>query len=529
MTNRNGNSTSRIRSLIIRGPAVLLAVGVASFVGVIGSPNLAGASTASAVHTSIHHGAVRHAHALRPSFFNAGRVNLADRSSAEARPSSAPSVTPPPTLYVNGSTGNDVGSCRLESNPCLTIDYAITEAPTSAIIDVAAGTYAEQLVDSAKKLSIVGASESGTIIEPTSLTTSDTDPDDSSVPIYAIVDAQPGTKVKLSNLTIDGEGATNQFDGCQDNFVGVYYHNAKGKLSNVDVENIVLPQADFGCQDGLAVYAASAAGSTTKVKMNSVTVTNYDKNGITCDDAGTTCTISDSTVTGIGSTGLIGQNGIQGYGAHTVTLTDDNVTENTYSGPSYVATGVLLYDNVTSTVTGTTTDSDDVGIYAGNDGGGPSITTIDISGSTASDATYVNQAGGVGMAIDSGTAGSIENNTLMDDPGDGLGLYSASGMTVSGNTAEDSYDGIYIGGPGSAGTKSKNNMVASNTASSNTNDGIHVDTDTSANTFTSNTADSNLNYDYQDASTGGRTAGTANTWSHDSCTPASDSQPEGLC
>jgi parallel beta-helix repeat protein len=117
----------------------------------------------------------------------------------------------------------------------------------------------------------------------------------------------------------------------------------------------------------------------------------------------------------------------------------------------------------------------------------------------------------------------------MNDPGDGLALYSASDMTVSGNTAEDNYDGIYIGGPGSAGTKSKGNTVSSNTASSNTNDGIHADTDTSANSFTSNTAASNINYDYQDASTGTRTAGTANTWSHDSCTPASDSQPEGLC
>jgi parallel beta-helix repeat protein len=431
---------------------------------------------------------------------------------------------------VNGSTGQNIGSCRLETNPCLTISYAILVAPRAAVIDVAEGTYAEQLVDSARqKLTIVGAGEGSTIIEPTSLATSDTDPDSSSSPVYAIVDAQPGSKVKLEDLTIDGENASSQFTGCADDFVGVYYHNAKGKMTDVTVENIELPESLFGCQDGLGIYAAAAAGSTTTVKMSSVTVTSYQKNGITCDDAGTTCKISDSTVTGIGSTGLIGQNGIQGYGAKSITLTDDTVSDNTYSGPSYVATGLFLYDNATTTASDVIADSDDVGIYAGNDGGGPAGATVTISDCTASDATDVNGEGGLGMGVDSATAGTVEDNMLMDDPGGGLALWGAEDLTVSGNTADGGYDGIYVGGPGSVNARSTGNTVESNTTSDNSDDGIHADTDTSGNRFTSNTAASNIYYDFQDASTGSGTARTDNTWSMNSCTPALDSSPEGLC
>ena len=251
---------------------------------------------------------------LHPSLFNAGRVGNPTRAAAAhttrsiartAAHSNVRETTPTPTLYVNAGTGVNTGSCRLETHPCLTIDYAISVAPAAAVIDVATGTYAEQVVDSAQqKLTIVGNGVGNTIIDPTSLSTTDPDPTIRSIPVYAIVDAQPGSKVKLEDLTINGAGATNQFT-CGNNFVGVYYHDAKGKMTNVDVENIELPEADFGCQGGLAIYATSDASKTTKVTMNSVTVTNYDKNGITCDDAGTTCKINNSTVTGLGSTGLI--------------------------------------------------------------------------------------------------------------------------------------------------------------------------------------------------------------------------------
>ncbi len=218
-------------------------------------------------------------------------------------------------LYV-ATTGSDTSNtCTVSTSPCLTIGHALSEAASGSKIEVAAGNYAEQLVID-KSVKIIGSANKSnpTVIEPLSLPTSDTDTD-SSQPQYAIVDVTSGAKAKLTNLIINGDMTESQFNGCGNDFVGVYYHDASGSMTGDSVTNIELPQADFGCQDGLGVYVASDAGDTSKVSMSEDSVTAYDKNGITCDDVGTTCSITGSTVTGIGPTGLIGQNGIQFYDA----------------------------------------------------------------------------------------------------------------------------------------------------------------------------------------------------------------------
>lgn len=529
MNIRSPESRNRSKRLSYKVPALLLCIGVISLVGTLGAPDIAGAAAnhgAVKVHKVVGLRSVTHRGVLRPSIFDARHLRHESRTVA-ARSAAVPAITP--TLYVNATTGANVGSCRLQAHPCLTIGYAVSVAPSSANIDVANGTYAEQVVDSASKsLNIVGASEASTIIEPSSVPLSDTDTDSSTLQ-YAIVDAQPGSTVNLSNLTIDGEAATNSFTDCSKDFVGVYYHDAKGAMTDVTVENIVLSQALFGCQDGLGIYAASDPSTTTQVTMSTVAVPNYDKNGITCDDSGTTCTISNSTVTGIGCTGLIAQNGIQGYDAASLTLTSDLITGNCYSGPSVISTGILFIDDAASTATSVTANTDDVGIYDLNDGAGPPTEAFSIMHSTASDATFANGLGGVGIVVDSAVSGTIESDTMKSDPGDGVALYGVSNMTVKSNKAKNDLDGIYIGGPGSVGANSTANTVKLNKVSNNSGDGIYADTDALSNSFTSNTGKNDLNYSYQDFSVGAHTAGTANTWTTNSCTPAGDSSPEGLC
>jgi hypothetical protein len=79
------------------------------------------------------------------------------------------------------------------------------------------------------------------------------------------------------------------------------------------------------------------------VRVTNSTVTGYGKNGITCNEAGTDCHILGNTVTGVGPTGTIGQNGIQlGFGAHGAVLLNQ-VAGNFYTGTGWVACGVLLY------------------------------------------------------------------------------------------------------------------------------------------------------------------------------------------
>lgn len=519
------------RSGIMRSPVVLAAVGTVSLIGTLGLSGIAGAQTPKANHSASH--PAEHARPIHLSPFGAGRVSgrrdVASFGGAHSSP-----AAPSGTLYVNEKTGKDTGTCRLQSHPCKTIDYAISVAPASAVIKVADGTYPETVAvtTGGQDITIEGASEQKTVIKPTSVTASYSD-SDSSDPVYPIVYAAPTTTLKIEDLTVNGTGARASVTGGE-NYTGVYYHDSSGALTDVTVTGIELPSNDFGDQDGMAIYADSDSSGTTSVTMTSVTVNKYDKNGITCDDAATTCTIKKSTVTGIGATDLIAQNGIQGYDALKVVLSKDTVTGNTYITPSgqqgYDACGILLIDNATSNVKSTTADSDDIGIYAQNDGGSSSSTVaISISKSTASDATNESGYGGLGIGVDSILTGTLSGDTTSGDDGDGVALYGASGVTVENGTADHGYDGIYVGGEGTNGLGSTDNTIEGNVTSNNSDDGILADTDTSSNTFTGNTADTNTTYDYQDLSTGSGTAGTANTWSGNTCSPAHDSSPEGLC
>jgi parallel beta-helix repeat protein len=434
------------------------------------------------------------------------------------------------TLYVNAVSGHDTGTCRLSNHPCQTIAYALTQATNNSTIDVAAGSYPQQLVITSN-VSISGpTSGSPAVINPTTLATSDTDTDSSEVQ-DAIVDVKSGADVKLKHLTVDGSAAQGQFTGCGVNYVGVYYHDASGSMANDTIKDVELAPVDFGCQDGLGVYVNSDAGDTSNVTMTKDIVNSYDKNGITCDDAGTTCSISGSTVTGIGSTGLIAQNGIQLFDAAQGTIADDTVSANSYSGggAGNSATGLLLYDIGALSVTDDTLSANDVNAYLGSDGTGPTEGTWTISGNTITGATD-NVAGGEsgygdGIQLDSNTnTVSITDNTVTGSAENGIALFSTTGTQVTGNTTNNNgADGIYVGGPGSAvTTAATDNTVLDNTANKNGQDGILADTLSATNTFTGNHLKKNVRFDMEDA-------GSSNRWSDDTCKPANDSNPAGLC
>jgi parallel beta-helix repeat protein len=303
-------------------------------------------------------------------------------------------------------------------------------------------------------------------------------------------------------------------------------------LQKVAVTDIELPPADFGCQDGLGVYVASDSGDTSSVTMSGLTVKSYDKNGVTCDDAGTTCTLAGSHITGIGKTGLIAQNGFQGYDAASVTLTNDTVSHNSYSGggAGNAATGLLVFDVGTVSASGNFLSANDVNGYFGDDGTGPSAGTWNVFGNTVTGATDNVSGGeaGYGDGIDLDSTSNpvtISGNTVTKSAEYGIALTGASDATVSGNTVTGNHsDGIYVGGSGSAtgATDSHGNTISSNTASSNKADGIFADTDSSGNVFQTNTANYNIRYDLEDA-------GSSNSWTGNMCRPAHDSSPAGLC
>ncbi len=444
----------------------------------------------------------------------------------------APASAASPNLYVAAGGTDSGNTCRLHSHPCGTISHALTQAPSGSTINVGAGTFTQPL-QITQSVNIIGTVQNGanaTIIRPNA-TVSDTDAQnfEGLTTDSVLVDVTSGATANLTNLVINGgkEGPT--FTTCgTPNFVGLYYHNASGTVTNVTVTKVQLPTADFGCQSGDAVYVTTDAGSSTPSSVAFVhdTVTLYDKNGITCRYANTACTVTDSVIQGIGPTGLIGQNGIEiAFGGPSALITDNTITGNSYTGQTgqspagNSASGILVFDAASTTVSGNTLSGNDVNISASADGsavrGG-----WDISGNTA---------GGATDNLGSSVGGPMEGNQY----GDGIQLYGVNGdtnvTTVSNNTTNGNYEyGISLFG--TAHVTVSNNQTNSNYT------GIYVDSASGANTFTGNVAKHNLAYDYQDTSTGGGDSGTADAWvptttrgPANTCKPPLDSAPEGLC
>ena len=463
------------------------------------------------------------------------------------------SASSPSTTYVATTGNNTSNSCTSASTPCQTISYALTKTPAGGTVSVAAGTYAEQ-VTITKNVSIVGAGAASTVIEPSTLSLFDADTD-SAQPQYYVVDVAPGvTSATLASLSVNGSAASSFFTGCGQDFVGVYYHDASGVLANVNVTGIQLPVSLFGCQQGLGIYVATDGGSASpsKVTIQDVNVSNYDKNGITCDDAGTVCSISNSVITGIGATTLIAQNGIQVFGA-SAQITGNTVTANNYTvpsgGPIYSADGILVINAGNLSILGNhvsaNNDNIDVLESAGEALNGnvvvpqwdPTpgpwvIADNSVTGAVLGSVAFGNELGD-GIEVDSVTSNvTVTANSVTGNQEYGIALFGAKGVNVSLNTVQANGYGAYVGGPGTQNYFNATQAVASNENSFSANllqanqVGIYVASGSSSNRFLLNSATKNTTTDVVDGSTGSGSKGTGNSWFLTAC---STSTPTGLC
>jgi nitrous oxidase accessory protein NosD len=451
-------------------------------------------------------------------------------------------------LYVNGSGGHDTGACSAPSSACAHISYALTQAGAGGTIKVSAGTYAEQLVIT-QSVTIIG--RSNVTIAPATVSQNDigTDSPTPELPIVDVHNAtQAVTNVNLENLTIDGAAAgLSSFNSCSNNFPGVYFHDASGSLVGDRVVNMEMAPSLFGCQTGkgVGILVAADIGDASNVLMQQVAVNHYQKNGIECIDTGTTCGIQSSVVTGIGPTSLTSQNGVEIWGTASVTVLHNKISKNTYTGTNGPASavGLLVLNAGTVNIRHNMAMSNDVDMIAlGNYPAGPMAPagTWSFIGNKFFNATDdapppFNVPGhgyGDGLDVDSTTNPVIiRGNRTSANFEYGIGLFGTSGATVRHNHGHGDYDGIYIGGPGSAFSASTGNTVTGNRAQYDRNDGILADVTAaeSGNTFSSNALHHSTNLEAQDLSTGIGTHGTANGWSGNHCgTPHAES-PMGIC
>ena len=362
------------------------------------------------------------------------------------------------TSHVMGATGQ-VGTClRGVTKLGSSIQNAVNALPPNSTLDICPGVYQEQVIvtqpitirgvkdpNSNADAAVIAAPSGGIIANTTSLASGN--------PIAAqlVVDT-PGGTVNINNITVDGNN--NQINGCAPDLIGIYYRNASGTVNQVAAINQALTPSLNGCQSGLGIFVQSGLSLASTVTVTNSYVANYQKNGITGNEAGTTVTTSTNRVFGQGPTTGAAENGIQfGFGA-AGSADSNTVMDNVYSPGTAAATGILVYASAGVSVTSNTVGNSQLGISFDSD---PTDGSAD-GGTIASNkvsATHLFD----GLDVCS-NGNSVLKNTVFGSDESGIHLDSAcsgtgTSNTVTNNVINDSCAGI-LEDPGTTNTVGSN-------------------------------------------------------------------------
>jgi len=203
--------------------------------------------------------------------------------------------------------------------------------------------------------------------------------------------------VTIMNLFVDGSKAIGSVSGgCSDpRMIGIDVQDASATIDSVVVENTAQPTSLFGCQTsaGLGINVESSASGGSAVTVTNSIVESYQKNGITCVDVLTSCTITQTTVSGIGQTTLTAQNGIEIGDGASANINHALIADNSYavkayptencgdyaSFTGYSASGILLYDSGPVNLNHNEVDQNDIGIAAFNDGAEGPVSAVQMN------------------------------------------------------------------------------------------------------------------------------------------------------
>lgn len=367
------------------------------------------------------------------------------------------------TIPAFGAT-SQVGTCSAFAPQYSSIQAAVNASSPGDTINICPGTYYEQ-VFIFQSLTLQGFAPSAggadlvTIRVPSGGLVTATAFSGSSVAPQVYV--YNGANVTINNLTVDGQ--SNGISGCAPDLIGIYFQNASGTVTHSAVVNEVLSTSPVdltGCQSGQGIFVESG-GSNSNVNVNNSVVENFQKNGITGNDVGTTLTATSNSIVGRGSTTGAAENGIQiAFGAKG-TITSNTISDNiwapdTISDPGDAAAGILVYasknvvinsNRVTSTQFGIALAGDPVsGKANANTVSQNTVSTthifdaIDVCGNNNSiSSNVINSADESGIHLDdtcgsSGSGNSVTNNSINLACAGVLSGLGTSGNTLSGNT-----------------------------------------------------------------------------------------------
>jgi nitrous oxidase accessory protein NosD len=292
---------------------------------------------------------------------------------ALALPTAASATT---TLWVS----NDTPSAPYDS--CEHPGYSHIQqalAGPGTVIHVCQGSYEEQ-VTIERPVAITGYG-TATVKLPASTVASTTPCDEASLAASHLPDEDAisicaaGT-VSITDLHVEaiwpgepvGEGIS-----CAYNLNGILVAGGSHlELTGSEVLG-ARPKQLNGCQYGVGVQIGMSYTSPVSVgtaKLSGDTITGYNKNGVTVEGSGSQATITKTTVTGMGPTPQIGQNGIGVQIGAKATITDTTVSgdecELPDCGPDalseYAADGVYFYEAGTgSSITKSTLEDNNIG------------------------------------------------------------------------------------------------------------------------------------------------------------------------
>ncbi|HXI24418.1 MAG TPA: Ig-like domain repeat protein [Pyrinomonadaceae bacterium] len=354
------------------------------------------------------------------------------------RPGGVPASLRTGVLFVNAPVASFCVNPGGTGGCSATIQGAVNAASSGDTINIAAGSYPEQVTIS-KSLTIVGADKATTMLTTPASLVSGIGGN------LILLQIDTAANVEVSGITIAGPRI---FAGCSAQiFYGVYV--AGGAILNLHdaaVTDIRLQNpALAGCQDGIAIRAGSQAlGQTATVTVNNSTITGYQKSAVIVDGTGSSGTITNNVITGLGLENTA-ENAIQISRSAAATISGNTITgnqcSNTSCGPDPVTqsfgTGVLIFSTSgVIQINNNTISTNDTGVY-NND---PNTT---ISGNTMVGNRFN------GIFLDQGNA-TVTGNTFSGPMNVGVIAVSFNGNggnssgTLTGNTITGAGIGLQL-------------------------------------------------------------------------------------
>ena len=343
-----------------------------------------------------------------------------------------------PTRFVS-TAGTDAGNtCTNHSTPCRTVERAVTVASPGDAVQIAEGTYIEQ-VTITKSLTVQGAGQDKTVIQAPPSKTFDANLTNT----YVVELTGSSTTVQMQQLTVSGPGDNGGGNNCAPNTQSLDFgvtveRGATLTLMQSAVRN-VFDQPQSGCQRGESISVGSACFTCTPdvghATLDQVLVDNFQKDGVAVRGVGSTLNMHNSTVDEmpqpqIASNGIeVLKGAVANIHNNTVTGNECNLTTTCTPDPitGTQATGILISLSGRGTqVTNNNVSTNDNGIYTDT---GIQLMNNDTSANRDE-----------GIFIDAGTIGGQFNNNTTTGNNDsravgGYGIYVNSG--VSGNTFQN--------------------------------------------------------------------------------------------